>query len=214
MRSPIRSAGIFARLAAEAALSGLEPVALLALLKHPLLRLGLHETQTAVAALERAVLRGPRPRAGSAGLTRALATIRAQLDEFRRGKRGDIHPSDPRTGLTDSELDAAAELVARLAEALAPLETITDGHSFAEFAARHRQVLAALSRQDGAEAALSGPDGAKLGEALDELAASEAAAAPADREARLCRVVRRGLGRPRGAPATAPGHARAHPRAS
>ena len=33
-------AGIFARLAAEAALDGLEPVTLLALLKHPLLRLG------------------------------------------------------------------------------------------------------------------------------------------------------------------------------
>ena len=33
-------AGVFARLAAEAALGGLEPVTLLALLKHPLLRLG------------------------------------------------------------------------------------------------------------------------------------------------------------------------------
>src|SRR5476649_159558 len=33
-------AGVFARLAAEAALKGLEPVTLLALLKHPLLRLG------------------------------------------------------------------------------------------------------------------------------------------------------------------------------
>ena len=34
------SAGVFARLTAEAALHGLEPVPLLALLKHPLLRLG------------------------------------------------------------------------------------------------------------------------------------------------------------------------------
>ena len=34
------SAGLFARLAAETALGGLEPVPLLALLKHPLLRLG------------------------------------------------------------------------------------------------------------------------------------------------------------------------------
>ena len=33
-------AGVFARLATEAALGGLEPVTLLALLKHPLLRLG------------------------------------------------------------------------------------------------------------------------------------------------------------------------------
>jgi ATP-dependent helicase/nuclease subunit B len=80
-------AGIFARLAATVALGGLEPVALLALLKHPLLHLELPETQSAAAALERAVLRGPRPRAGSAGLASALATIRTQLNEFRRGKR-------------------------------------------------------------------------------------------------------------------------------
>src|SRR6185312_10585175 len=40
-------AGIFARLAAEAALGGLAPVALLALLKHLLLRLGLRDTEPA-----------------------------------------------------------------------------------------------------------------------------------------------------------------------
>jgi ATP-dependent helicase/nuclease subunit B len=62
-------AGIFARRAAETALGGLAPVTLLALLKHPLLRLGLRDTGRAVAALERAVLRGPRPRRGSAGLS-------------------------------------------------------------------------------------------------------------------------------------------------
>src|SRR5690242_5972533 len=56
------SAGVFARLAAEVALGGLEPVPLLALLKHPLLRLGAaygaHDQ--AVATLEQALLRGPR----------------------------------------------------------------------------------------------------------------------------------------------------------
>ena len=61
-------AGIFARLAAEIALGGLAPVTLLALLKHPLLRLDMGGTEDAVATLERAVLRGPRPRAGSARL--------------------------------------------------------------------------------------------------------------------------------------------------
>ena len=39
-------AGVFARLAAEAALSGLEPVTLLALLKHPLLRLSAKRART------------------------------------------------------------------------------------------------------------------------------------------------------------------------
>src|SRR5262249_9206064 len=57
-------AGRFARLAADAAFGGLSPVALLALVKHPLARLGAAEGAhaRAIAALEKAVLRGPRPR--------------------------------------------------------------------------------------------------------------------------------------------------------
>ena len=68
-------AGVFARLAAEAALSGLPPVTLLALLKHPLLRLGrsAEDHARALGALERALLRGPAPRPGCAGLIHALA---------------------------------------------------------------------------------------------------------------------------------------------
>ena len=66
-------AGIFARLAAQVALGGLAPVTLLGLLKHPLLRLGASDNARAVAVLERAVLRGPRPRFGSAGLLGEIA---------------------------------------------------------------------------------------------------------------------------------------------
>src|SRR5580704_19659318 len=69
------SAGIFARLAAQAAVAGLEPVTLLALLKHPLLRLGKSDHRYATDILERAVLRGPRPNRGTAGLARALKTL-------------------------------------------------------------------------------------------------------------------------------------------
>jgi ATP-dependent helicase/nuclease subunit B len=161
-------AGIFARLAAAAALSGLEPVTLLALLKHPLMRLLPHGREHAVATLERAVLRGPRPRAGSAGLAGALKTL--------RNTKGKLHHSDPRTELGERELAAASELVEQLATALVPLESLDAGfHSFAELAARHRDVLAALSRQDGDAAAFTGSDGTKLADALDELAASKAA---------------------------------------
>src|SRR5580704_14515727 len=53
---------------AEAPLHGFAPVTLLALLKHPLLRLDLTGTEDAVATFERAILRGPRPRAGTRGL--------------------------------------------------------------------------------------------------------------------------------------------------
>jgi ATP-dependent helicase/nuclease subunit B len=167
-------AGIFARLAAETALGRLAPVTLLALLKHPLLRLDLDGR--AVAALEHAVLRGPRPGPGSNGLAHALATFRAELEKFRRKERSDLHRSDPRTTLGDSELAAAAELVAKLGTALAPLEGVAgQSHRLSEIAVRHRDVVAALSRQDGKEAALAGADGARLGEALDEIAMSKAA---------------------------------------
>ena len=82
-------AGRFARLAAEAALRGLEPVTLLALLKHPSLRLGAAADAHAhaIATLERAVLRGPRPRPKSAGLADALVDFRTELGKFRRKER-------------------------------------------------------------------------------------------------------------------------------
>src|SRR5580693_8093229 len=92
------SAGVFARLAAETALGKLAPVTLLALLKHPLLRLGVPHRDRAVATLERAVLRGPRPRPGSDGLAHALHTFRAQLEKHRGGQESDLHRSDPRIG--------------------------------------------------------------------------------------------------------------------
>jgi ATP-dependent helicase/nuclease subunit B len=170
-------AGIFARLAADAALGGFAPVPLLALLKHPLLHLGASDRTHAAAALERAVLRGPRPRPGSTGLAHALGAFRAKLDKFHRKEKVDLHSSDPRVTLTDSELAAADELVKQLADALAPLETIAkQSLPISEVAERHRNVLAALSRRDGAEAAFAGPDGIRLAEALNELAASTAAA--------------------------------------
>ncbi len=169
-------AGIFARLAAETALGGLAPVTLLGLLKHPLLRLGAHDNARAVAALERAILRGPRPRAGSAGLASALEAFGAQLAKFRAKEETDLHGSDPRTRLFDTDLEAAAELARKLAAALAPLEEIGSGERpLGELAARHRDALAALSRDRAVEHAFVGPDGSKLADALDELAISKAA---------------------------------------
>src|SRR6266516_409653 len=164
-------AGVFARLAAEAALSGLPPVTLLALLKHPLFRLGAaaEENVRAIAGLERALLRGPAPRPGSAGLVHALAA-------FRR-ERGNLHPRDPRAVLTDPELDAAGGLIEGLAAALAPLETLTAGpQRFGEIAARHRQVIAALGQDaSGNVPALEGEDGFALADAFEEIVARPAA---------------------------------------
>jgi ATP-dependent helicase/nuclease subunit B len=170
-------AGIFARLAAEAALGGLAPVALLALLKQPLLGLSLSDRERAITALECAVLRGPRPRAGSAGLAHALNTLRTQLEKFWREEPTDLHRSDPRLKLTKTEMDAAADLVAKLEVALSPLESIAGrAGRLSDVATRHRDVLSALSLAGGREGAFGGPDGAGLADALDELAASSAAA--------------------------------------
>ncbi|MFY9899711.1 MAG: double-strand break repair protein AddB, partial [Xanthobacteraceae bacterium] len=86
-------------------------------------------------------------------------------------------PSDHRTTLTDDALAEATQLVARLTAALEPLEAMDDArYPIAEFARRHRAVLAALSKQHDAEAAFLGPEGTKLEDAFDEVAASSAAA--------------------------------------
>ncbi len=165
-------AGIFARLAAQAALGGLEPVTLLGLLKHPLLRLGrsagAHDP--AIAALERALLRGPRPRPGSEGLAHALVTFRANRDTW--------HKSDPRLSIGEDALGNACDLIAKLAAALAPLEKLPRGdHALAALARFHRDVLAALSQDAGGQIAAFGRhDGNALVRALDELIDSPAAA--------------------------------------
>jgi len=169
-------AGIFARLVASVALGGCEPVPLLALLKHPLCRLGKHEFGhgAAIALLERAVLRGPRPLPGTRGLLQALQTL-------RQGKSR-LHPADLRNGLSDEDIAMAAALAGQLAEVLAPLESL-GGKSTAlnEIAARHRQCIAKISSyisSDGTDvvAGFAGRDGESLTGFFDEIAANPAAA--------------------------------------
>ena len=165
------NAGVFARLAAFAALGGLQPVTLLALLKHPLLRLGTGAGAHATTiTLERALLRGPRPRPGTCGLAHALETFRANHDQ--------LHHSDPRRLIKDDELDAAAAWIARLAAALAPLESLKAGdHALASLAKCHRDAIVALSQNAAGEvAAFAGTDGVALARALEELSMSPSAA--------------------------------------
>jgi len=165
------AAGIFARLAAEAALGGLEPVTLLALLKHPLLRLGAeagHHLQV-IAVLECALLRGPRPRPGTQGLEHALATFRTDRDA--------LHRSDPRLRIHTDALAAAAALITRLAKALSPLETLPPGdHPLATLAECHHDVVAALAVDDSGEiAAFAAHDGTALQRTFAALIESPAA---------------------------------------
>jgi ATP-dependent helicase/nuclease subunit B len=170
------AAGVFARLVADAVVDGLGPVPLLALLKHPLARFGADEVRhrRGVAALERAILRGPRPRAGSVGLMHALAGFRAELAKLRRGETSDIHRADPRALLDDAELDEAEALLRRVATALAPLETAgaSRSHSedFADLATRHRDAVVSASTGAAGET-LAGPDGAALAIVFDDIVA-------------------------------------------
>lgn len=170
-------AGIFARLVASVALGGCEPVPLLALLKHPLCRLGKHEFAhaPAVALMERAILRGPRPLPGTAGLRHALQTLRTQRKELHRG--------DPRKHLSDQDLDTADILVDCLVQALAPLEALKGKPTtLSDLAERHRQCLANMSSyisSDGTAviAAYAGRDGDALAKIFDEIADNPAAGA-------------------------------------
>jgi ATP-dependent helicase/nuclease subunit B len=168
------SAGIFARLTAEAAARQIEPPTLLALLKHPLCRLGgTHGAfRDTIETLELALLRGTRPQAGSSGLARDFDRFRLELKKLQRRETSSLHGSEPRTRLRDDELDRAGQLIKLLHDALSPLESLdaSKPYDFAELAERHRNALMDLSRdQHGVAIAFDGPQGLALASAFDEL---------------------------------------------
>ena len=179
------SAGVFARLAAETALGGLEPVTLLALLKHQLFRLGASEGAyaRAITTLELAILRGPRPKPGSKGLVDAFKSFRAELVKLRRKETSTLHRSDPRADLLDSELDATADFIERLQAALKPLESLNPKLlAFSEVAKCHRDVVEALTKDDkGVTAIVLDDKRAPLAKAFEEiLEFSRVVVTPAD----------------------------------
>ncbi|MBR1145304.1 double-strand break repair protein AddB [Bradyrhizobium sp. AUGA SZCCT0431] len=167
-------AGIFARLVAAAATNGLEPPILLALLKHPMFRLGgMHGTlKRGIEVLELALLRGTRPQAGSSGLAADFTRFRDELRKLRSGETSSLHHAEPRARLGDQELDRAQSLIAALSKALTPLEGFAGSklHDFAELAQRHRETLVNLSADEhGAATAFERPDGLALASAFDDL---------------------------------------------
>lgn len=168
-------AGVFCRLVAAAALSGLAPVPLLALVKHPLARFGLKEGRAARAAetLERAILRGPRPAAGSRGLSAAFASFRHSLQALKDGGDSDLHHGEPRTALPPWQLDDAGDLVARIGSALEPLERLAGArsHDFAGLAAAHRDAVRRAGTDDAGDT-FAGADGEALATAFEDIAAA------------------------------------------
>jgi ATP-dependent helicase/nuclease subunit B len=171
-------AGIFARLAAEAVTRGLEPPTLLALLKHPLSRLGggADAFKPAIETLELALLRGTRPQPGTSGLAREFQRFRDELGKLNRDEPSALHKAEQRARLKNNQLDRISTLIERLKAALAPLESLSaqKPYDFAELAQRHREVLIALSHdEDGIALAFEGQDGFALAAAFDDLLAEQ-----------------------------------------
>ncbi len=165
--------GVFARLLSECIADGLAPASLLALLKHPLCRIGGANGARIVATLELALLRGPRPSPGTRGLQHDLALFRTELTRLAAGEDTTLHRAEPRARLRDDQLGEVAALLSALAAALRPLETAAHGkpHDLAELAGWHREVLVALTTDDEGPAIFAGSDGEALLDAFEDLLA-------------------------------------------
>lgn len=170
------SAGLFARLTAAVVADQCAPPELLALLKHPLFRLGRPAGgwRTAIETLEIALLRGPRPAAGSAGLGRDFTIFRAEWAKLKAGQPSLLHAAEPGAKLRESDLDSAKQLIVALHDALKPLEGVAENrlHDFATLVAAHQAAIEALARDDtGSISAYGGDDGECLAATFENLAA-------------------------------------------
>jgi len=152
-------AGRFFKLVGEAVERRLSPVALLALLKHPMAALGGEpgDLRRAVRRLEIACLRGPKPSGGIAGLRLALDAAHAD-------------PRGPGTDVIDAAhvtVDAIEAVLDPLLTAMAPVETgfadLLDAHI------RTAEALAQTSGESGADRLWRGEDGEVLADFIADL---------------------------------------------
>ena len=144
-------AGTYLRLVAECAAGNAAPLDLLALLKHPLAAGGesLGDFRTRVRSLERAVLRGPRPGPGFAGLAEALRA--AEEDRFE----------------TPDDRAALIDWCGRLHSLFAALLALAEGEAeVGDLLTAHLTVAEALAADDAM------PGGARLWRHDDGEAAS------------------------------------------
>lgn len=137
--------GAFLDLVIETAAGGFEPVPLLALLKHPLARLGCPAAALKGAArtLELAAFRQPVLGAGLGGARAALTRARKEVEGGRSHQ-----PALAR--IQRQDWDAAASLIADLEAAFAPLTTLMDAPSagLQALAKAHAETAQALARDE------------------------------------------------------------------
>ncbi|WP_460448378.1 double-strand break repair protein AddB [Alsobacter sp. SYSU BS001988] len=159
--------GGLARLAAEAAAEGFAAVNLLALLDHPLCRLGLARATVlrGRAALEIGVLRAPALRPG-------LSELAAAIDAAEAATRDpDQRHAWPRKRLRDADWAAAREVVAALVAAFGPFAGPHPGRlDLVALAADHAAAVAAIATAGPEEDAdaFEGPAGEELAAVFDE----------------------------------------------
>ncbi|WP_439499660.1 double-strand break repair protein AddB [Bosea sp. (in: a-proteobacteria)] len=160
-------AGALLRLIFEAALAGMAPASLIALLAHPLCRLGLPRevVEQGAAALEIGAWRGETVAPGLAGLRASFAA----LPELMQAR----HAPLPRKRLGPDDLAAAGRLLDALDAAMAPLLATLEAPAprFAEITQASQAALAAFGRTEaGIVPALAGPDGEALAALFDQIA--------------------------------------------
>ena len=143
--------GTFLNLVAGAAVHHFAPPQVMALLKHPLCRVGLKafDVRRFGRALEIAAFRAPYLGKGLDGITAALDK------QERDGKSARQHPAAAR--MWDEDRAGARDVVVRLTQAFAPLSALYDirrAHSLADFAKAHiaaAEALAALPADEASE---------------------------------------------------------------
>ena len=167
--------GVFARLLADAAAADGDPVALLALLKHPFARFGMPRAlcRRAAGVLELALFRGHRVPGGVARLAEALARAEAEA-------AADWRTPVARKRLTPEDWRLADRLVACLVDCLSPLEGAARAGAPLSAAALAGLLTEALSAAAQDETGDTGPlwteaGGTALARLLENLATDEEA---------------------------------------
>ncbi|HEV7309263.1 double-strand break repair protein AddB [Ensifer sp.] len=163
--------GSFMRLLLEASLRPGDPVALVALLKHPQARFGLSRDamRRGADALERMALRG-------STATVDILALAPLIDAAIVQHKADRHPPEWRSGIDEDDLGAARDLAEKISVAVAPLASaltrskdgsrlFSEEFTFADWATRTGQALEAASADERGDLG-----GLWSGEAADTLA--------------------------------------------
>jgi len=169
--------GTLIQLLLEATLRPGDPVAIVGLIKHPLVRLGFpaEELRPAIEALEMLALRG-----GTGDMD--ISALEPLLEEQLAEQRNDRHPPHWRLSLPEGAADKARDLARRLAKAVEPLASafvhrrpdgrgLTTKLALAEWATRTGRALEAIAidERESLAGLWSGEAGERLAGLLSEV---------------------------------------------